>query len=540
MTIACEKRLLKLQGATLHEGTCDGDPARVWLLQPHGAGPAALEATRRDLAVLQSLDATDALWVRALAEQQDGSLLVAVPRPEADRGLKALLALQERLPLPQVLLLARGLCAGLAALHQQGLVHGGLTPALVRFPSSAPKGKPSPQDEPPHGTARDAERGMPYLMGAGWSALRVAWVLHDTPEPDVLRYLAPEMLRGQVARPDRQADLHSVGCLIYEALTGHPVFGASEPEALREAILRPDRPDLRRDLGPAEEPLARVLARCLHAEPSRRYASATALWRELAPALGGKATPLPTRHDPGGRPAHLPIPRAAVPPAPPGTGRREPRWPGRFRIQWTVGLIAIAAVVVLGLYMASLRRTGADRSAEPETSEPEPPLSDGADRPRTAAPRARQAREPDPNSPHAVPPPVRVDPRTSRLRAALERVGLTEAEVVISSLLKHLFDRAAKALRAQDYRAFDEAMRPLELATRLDQCAKIRRLKRNYIIGGIRDLGPLLSKWERFRLERMLADAAELKGDCRSRNALLRPLVLEIRDRMAYKHARGL
>jgi len=609
-TMKLEARLLQAQRATLHEGTLDGEPVRIWLVDPAGAGPAALAATRRDIQVLGQLEADHPLRVLAVHEPPEGPLQVAVPRPARDRGLKAQLALRGTLPLSQVLTLARGLCAGLAALHQQGLVHGGLTPALVRFPEAG-------------GSAEGP--GEPTLLGAGWSALRVAWVrragasasaevgvdrraepgpdsdLNAEPDLDTLRYLAPEMLQGPGgadARPERQVDLHSVGCLVYEALTGKPVFPQTDSAAVREAILRPERPDLRAELGPAEEPLARVLARCLHAEPERRYGSATALWRELAPALGGQATPLPSLHAvaAAGPTAGDPSLRAPTPtPAAPAPGPSVPRPRPPNRVLWTAGLTLAAAAIALVLLYANSRQrggsgsgsTGDDASAAPAPAamgtgtEAETAARSGAGAsPRKSAhlhqrvrartdtassshsralgsdrrgqehpgasagagpglgPAAGAAPRTDPA--HAVPPPIRIDPRTARLRGALARVGLSEREVVISSLLSRLFHRAAKALRDQDYRAFDQAMRPLELATRPARCPKIRRLKHNYIIGGIRELGPRLGKWERFRLERMLADAAELRGDCQTKNAVLRPLVLEIRDRLAYKHARGL
>jgi hypothetical protein len=133
-----------------------------------------------------------------------------------------------------------------------------------------------------------------------------------------------------------------------------------------------------------------------------------------------------------------------------------------------------------------------------------------------------------------------VDPRTARLRAALARVGLTEEEVLVSELLSRHVDRALGALRTRDHRQFDDAMRPVELATRPRECPRLLRLKRSYVIGGIRTLGPRLTPWERFRLERMLGDADTIPGPCARRSALLRPLILEIRDRLAWNRTRGL
>ncbi|MDY0001557.1 MAG: hypothetical protein RBU30_09705 [Polyangia bacterium] len=522
------EEILKAQQARLVSAPIDARPGARWELGATGVGPASLQATRRDLSLLSSLPVGHHLRVDSLRERPDGGLEVHVPWVPEHLGLDQIIAEAGPQPLPRVLALARGLSASLASLHQQGLVHGGLHPRLVRVPPLCEGGERAPD---------------PYLVGAGWAPLRVAWNQKGESDPDILRYLAPEMLRGQASKLDRQADIFGLGCLVFEALTGRPVFPGTDPELVRQAILRPERPDLRKDLGPAEEPLAKVLRRCLSAEPSDRFTSATALWRELAPALGGQATPLPALHDPGGRSAQAkladtpestsPNPIAAAdgteaahpPRVRPMKSQKGPN-PGFLTALLFISAAAIALVVLAFGRLGSPERQPEDPLAK-ELFSPAGPSSGprlGAD---ATVLEARRVSDPR----HSVPPTVRVDPRTTRLREALGRVGFTEEEVIVSELLRRHVERAVKALGAKDARQFDEAMRTVELATRPRECPPLLRLKRNYIIGGIRNLGARLGHWDRFRIERMLADAGAIPGACPTRSALLRPLVLEIRDR---------
>lgn len=510
--------LLRVQGAALYEGTSgSGAPRRWWRIDPQGAGPAAIQAAARDIGVLAALGSVHPLGVAGLRELEDGCLRVELPpAPFEDQGLDAALSGGAPLPLAWVRTLARGLCAQVASLHQQGIVHGGLCPPLVRV-----------------GAGPESLSSGPHLLGAGWSSLWSHFARDPEAPPEVVRYRPPELLQRVRRRPDRQADLYAIGCLVVEALSGKPVFRASEAGRLREAILRGHPSTLLPLLGEEEEALDRVLSRCLSAEPSERHPSATALWRELAPALGAAADPLPTFHSLSSlRPDPAPAP------APDLTVR--PRTRGAAAGGFRRGAVALGGLLAALLVLVLIQAWRSRAPSIGDSDGPPPIRPSSMSLPKGVA-CLGEVDGGVPDSRAADPPPrVRVDPRTARLRGALERVGLSEREVVISSLLGLLFSRVAATLRSQDYRAFDKAMRPLELATRVRECGKIRRLKINYILGGIRAMGSRLSAWERFRLERMLSDANAIPGPCPRRSALLRPIVLEVRSRLAYKRARGL
>ncbi len=104
-------------------------------------------------------------------------------------------------------------------------------------------------------------------------------------------YMAPEQIRGMDV--DGRSDLFSVGVVLFEAVTGEPLFHRDNDFDTLQAIVNNERPrasDLRRDVPLA---LDEVIERALRSRREERYASARemaeALTRAMAP-LGGVAS----------------------------------------------------------------------------------------------------------------------------------------------------------------------------------------------------------------------------------------------------------
>lgn len=519
MSIELQKQLLVDQEAVLHAGNWGGEPARIWMIDPAGAGPAAVAAAQRDLESLAALDEPALLPITASGQLDDGRLWAAVP-PEPDLGLHELLCELGPLRLPQLRALARALCSGLAALHQQGIVHGGLVPAMMRY------------------TSIHDDEATPRLTGAGWTSLRLAWLARTDVGPEQLRRMAPELHLSRRAQTNRQADVFAAGCLVYEAATGQPAFPGETSLDVLAALGNIDRPDIRDALGPAEEPLAKVLGRCMAVSPRSRYSSVTALWRELAPALGGPADPLHTHHT---GPIGLPADSAPPTDKPANTNgpaqpaaivdkdqARRRRGSGLLTLGVSVGAVGAAVVILLILRGASDHSTPSDS--------PIPDQMAGT----------MGGPSPDPSTgPHSMGRsflrspgvPARVAPRagTAKIDRLLARVGLTGGEVVVDHALALDYDLAVQALHDGKPAAFAEASRQIERATRPGRCHEILRKKRFYIKSGVRTLGKRLGHWERFRIERGLADILKSRGGCKAQSRRLTPLVEEIRDRLVDK-----
>ncbi len=88
-------------------------------------------------------------------------------------------------------------------------------------------------------------------------------------------YLSPEQARG--APVDGRSDIFSLGCVLYETLTGHRAFGGKTAQDHIAAVLRDDPPDAASIRAEAPLGLTRVVQRCLAKEPEQRFQSASDL-----------------------------------------------------------------------------------------------------------------------------------------------------------------------------------------------------------------------------------------------------------------------
>src|SRR5207237_2877761 len=154
----------------------------------------------------------------------------------------------------QTIAIGRQICAGLEAIHARQIVHRDLKPANVMI------------DRFGHAILMDF--GLAYHHGR--ERLTGKGAILGT-----LAYISPEQAHGQPT--DARTDIHAVGLVLFEMLTGRraPGDGGTAPLALRELAERcppPSRfaPDIPRELDT-------IVLRCLEREPSRRYLSASEL-----------------------------------------------------------------------------------------------------------------------------------------------------------------------------------------------------------------------------------------------------------------------
>jgi hypothetical protein len=141
----------------------------------------------------------------------------------------------------------------LAAAHALGLIHRDIKPGNVML---LPDGRVKVVD---FGIARAA--GSDTLTHTGV-------VLGST------AYLSPEQAGGQPV--DERADLYSLGCVLYEMLTGRVPFSADTPIATMYRHVNEDAPPPS-TIAPVQSELEDAVLRCLEKDPKRRFASAAEL-----------------------------------------------------------------------------------------------------------------------------------------------------------------------------------------------------------------------------------------------------------------------
>lgn len=150
----------------------------------------------------------------------------------------------------------------LAAAHQRGIIHRDLKPSNLFLVGGDVA------------RVKLLDFGIARRMGATQAMTRTGMVV-GTPE-----YMSPEQARGS-RDLSPAADLFSLGCVLYECLTGQPPFVADHIAAVLVRILF-EQPvpiqELRLGISPL---LATLTARLLAKAPEQRYADAAALRRDL-------------------------------------------------------------------------------------------------------------------------------------------------------------------------------------------------------------------------------------------------------------------
>ncbi|MEO6952847.1 MAG: serine/threonine-protein kinase [Polyangia bacterium] len=181
-------------------------------------------------------------------------------------SLGELLRNEGALPAERAVHIAAQITDGLAAAHARGIVHRDLKPDNVFLV--------------PRGTDRDYVKildfGLAKLTGPGALA-------SNTREGTVIGtpyYMAPEAAES-ASRVDSRADVYSLGCILFEMVTGQVPFAG---DGLGQILVRhlsevPLTPSVMR---PGTPPwLDRVVLRALQKKPDHRYASMAAFGHAL-------------------------------------------------------------------------------------------------------------------------------------------------------------------------------------------------------------------------------------------------------------------
>jgi tetratricopeptide (TPR) repeat protein len=208
---------------------------------------AAIARLRRDAQAAGALGHPNIAAVLGVGDHE-GQPWVAT---EFVAGVSLAQVLRSRAPMPieRVLDVWRQLCEGLAHAHREGVFHLDLKPADVRLT--------------PAGEVKLVDFGSWHLKA----------LEHRGPGPaeEGLHYRAPELLAGR--RPDRRADVFSVGAIVYELISYRKAFPGDSTTDIVRSLTRGE-PDLaclpRTAFTPGFE---RVLGLSLARSPSDRHAS---------------------------------------------------------------------------------------------------------------------------------------------------------------------------------------------------------------------------------------------------------------------------
>ncbi|MCU0867556.1 MAG: serine/threonine protein kinase [Planctomycetes bacterium] len=250
--------------------------------------------------------------VQVLASDVDGDRPYLVLELVRGQTLRQRL-LQGALPLAEAVRITAATADVLAAAHAEGVFHRDIKPDNVMLE--------------PDGEVRVLDFGIARAVQDDAPITRTGEIL-GTPE-----YMAPEQLLFGPDAIDARTDVHALGVLGYELITGRsPFHGANVFQALKlvEALVPPPPSSLRAEVPPQ---LDRVLLQALAKQPADRFASAAAFAQAL---------------------------RSAMPTRPPAAAPTPSPWLWYFWVPLASGalLLAIAALGLTTVMQRIVHRTG--------------------------------------------------------------------------------------------------------------------------------------------------------------------------------------
>ncbi|MFE0459039.1 serine/threonine-protein kinase [Kitasatospora sp. NPDC058965] len=248
-----------------------GRHVAVKMMQTHLGGHAA-DLLFREACTAGSLNHPGIVTVHDLGQDADGSLFLVMELVHG-RSLSQVLHDDGVPTVTQAVKWGVRIADALSAAHQARIVHRDLKPANVML---ADNGRVKVLD---FGIAKRLDTSSPTstsIMGT-------------------LAYMPPE--RFNTGRQDARGDLYSLGCLLYELLTGNTPFGDLPTTALMFAHVNrvPEPPSARRPGTPTS--LDTLVAQLLAKAPERRPKTAAEVSVRLRAAITGRKDqrPAPTQ-----------------------------------------------------------------------------------------------------------------------------------------------------------------------------------------------------------------------------------------------------
>jgi eukaryotic-like serine/threonine-protein kinase len=157
---------------------------------------------------------------------------------------------------------------GLSHAHEHGVIHGNLKPSNILLA---------------HGTAGgDFAKVVDFDIGfAETDGSRGASTMQAASPTDGVFYFSPERCRGESL--NQRSDIYSLGCVMYEALTGKPPFGEGSVDQIKGQHLRDNAQSFKLASGRYQftPHLEKVVFRCLAKDPVSRYQSMVSLRTDL-------------------------------------------------------------------------------------------------------------------------------------------------------------------------------------------------------------------------------------------------------------------
>jgi eukaryotic-like serine/threonine-protein kinase len=230
------------------------------LLSQYARDPAFLARFKREAQAAASLSHPNIVAVYDTGVQ-NGTNFIVMEYVEG-RTLRDVIRNEGPLMPERAAEIAADVCNALAAAHARGLIHRDVKPGNVMLT--------------PDGTVKVMDFGIARATTSETITQTAAVI-------GTAQYISPEQAQGQTV--DFRSDLYSLGCCLYEMLTGVVPFTGATPVAIAYRHVRED-PTPPRQLNPDVSPaLEAVVLKAMAKHPDDRYQTATEMRRALQRAV---------------------------------------------------------------------------------------------------------------------------------------------------------------------------------------------------------------------------------------------------------------
>jgi serine/threonine-protein kinase len=183
----------------------------------------------------------------------NGLLYYVMPFVEGE-SLRDRLRREKQLPIEQAVRIAREVALALSYAHEHGVVHRDIKPENILLSGEE---------------AVVADFGIARAVtAAGSERLTETGLSLGTPQ-----YMSPEQASGEL-EVDGRSDIYSLGCVLFEMLTGVTPHTGPTVQAIMAKVLTERPPDVRALRDTAPPPLARVIHKALARLPADRFSTA--------------------------------------------------------------------------------------------------------------------------------------------------------------------------------------------------------------------------------------------------------------------------
>jgi len=180
------------------------------------------------------------------------------------QDLRKILNVRQVLTIAEAVQLAADACRGLSAVHAKSIVHRDLKPENLFV------------------TKRDNDEPLCKLLDFGVAKLAHNRTTEHGTTIGTACYMAPEQVLD-ASQVGPQADIYSVGAILFEALAGHPPHDGPNAHIAMFRAVHASVPSLRRTRPDVPGELCDVIERALSPDLRVRYASASSLEDALRP-----------------------------------------------------------------------------------------------------------------------------------------------------------------------------------------------------------------------------------------------------------------